>query len=152
MKNDDISNLKGIGKFSQFKASVKKFHEEVGEFLANFLYDDAVEAIWSWCSSFGEMMDDSRDFSFGEWAVVCGARWDGPSLSVGCIRTQGRREDCWLFPLSCRMTVILFTVHNVPQAFDDFLNSASSSYDTSLFRSFIVEDKECCKVLLRKEY
>ncbi|GBM95807.1 hypothetical protein AVEN_165507-1 [Araneus ventricosus] len=74
MKKNDISNLKRIGKFSQFKASVKKFHEEEEEFLQNLLYDDVIDAIWSWCFSFGEMMDDSHDFSFGEWAVFCERR------------------------------------------------------------------------------
>ncbi|GBM59865.1 hypothetical protein AVEN_50450-1 [Araneus ventricosus] len=84
MKKNDISNLKGIGKFSQFKASVKKFHEEEEELLENLLYNDVVDAIWFWCFSFGDMMDDSRYFSLGEGAVVCGARRDvSRTITVG---------------------------------------------------------------------
>ncbi|GBM00495.1 hypothetical protein AVEN_111726-1 [Araneus ventricosus] len=61
----NISNLKRIEKFSQFKASVKTFHEEKVEFFENLLYDDVVDAIWSWCFSFGEMVDDKSSRELG---------------------------------------------------------------------------------------
>ncbi|GBN86289.1 hypothetical protein AVEN_73219-1 [Araneus ventricosus] len=82
MKKNDVSNLKEIVKFSQFKESGKKFHEKEGEFLENLLNDDVVDAIWSWCFSFGEIMVDSRGFSFGEWAVVWGVGGDACSTVI----------------------------------------------------------------------
>ncbi|GBM60020.1 hypothetical protein AVEN_147585-1 [Araneus ventricosus] len=62
---------------------VLKVSGEEEEFLENILCDDVADAIWSWCFYFEEMMDDSRDFSFGEWAVVWGVVWDELLLLSG---------------------------------------------------------------------